>query len=796
MMADSPVTEGLNGRARSDFSDSNSWARYRRIRRRLRRWSIHVGLARKFAIGLTACTVISGIATYAALTGMASMGANSRTVLILLTIDLILLLALSVVVIRRVVKVWVARKKGSAGSRLHVQLVALFGLVAITPAIVVAVFSLLFFGLGIESWFSDRVRTALEGANVVAESYLKEHQENIRNAIVAMADDINSEGAVLYANPTALNQTLITQTTLRSLTEAVVFVGRGRVLAKSGSSLVLDFEMVPDWAIEAARDGRISILTSERGDRVRALIRLDEVWDTFLYIGRYVDHNVLQHLEQTQRAVTAYKQLEGRRSGIQITFAMVFVVVGLMLLFSAVWVGLLFANRLARPISQMIAAAEKVRAGDLSARVDEKAGHDEIDTLGRAFNRMTSQLEGQRSELMGANRQLELRRRFTETVLAGVSAGVIGLDDKGCVNLPNRSASELLATDLEPFIGKSLKEAVPEMTRLLNQVMERPGRLAQGQIKLIRQGSSRTLLVRIAAESGADKALGFVVTFDDVSDLLSAQRKAAWADVARRIAHEIKNPLTPIQLSAERLKRKYLKQITKDPEAFTTCTETIIRQVGDIGRMVDEFSSFARMPQPVMERYDLLELCRQSIFLQKTAFPSIEFSFQCDAETLEMNMDSRLMGQALTNLLKNAAESIESKAKDGGGKDKKGGQKKDTPLGQVEVSVAPSDCRAEIIIEDDGYGFPEQSRETLTEPYVTTREKGTGLGLAIVKKIMEDHQGTLILEDRSKGGARVRLILPLGGEVLPVGGNGSKFENHADAPDAHSSSSAASLYGK
>ncbi len=796
MMADSPVTEGLNGRARSDFSNSDFWARYRRIRRRLRRWSIRIRLARKFAIGLTACTMISGIATYAALTGMASMGANSRTVLILLTIDLVLLLALSVVVIRRVVKVWVARKKGSAGSRLHIQLVALFGLVAITPAIVVAVFSLLFFGLGIESWFSDRVRTALEGANVVAESYLKEHQENIRNAIAAMADDINREGVVLYANPTALDQTLVIQTALRSLTEAVVFVGRGRVLAKSGSSLVLDFEMVPDWAIEAARDGRIAMLTSERGDRVRALIRLDEAWDTFLYIGRYVDHNVLQHLEQTQRAVTAYKQLEGRRSGIQITFAMVFVVVGLMLLFSAVWVGLLFANRLARPISQMIAAAEKVRAGDLSARVDEKAGHDEIDTLARAFNRMTSQLEGQRSELMGANRQLELRHRFTETVLAGVSAGVIGLDDKGCVNLPNRSASELLATDLEPFIGKSLKEAVPEMVGLLNRVMERPDRLAQGQIKLIRQGGSRTLLVRIAAEGGADKALGFVVTFDDISDLLSAQRKAAWADVARRIAHEIKNPLTPIQLSAERLKRKYLQQITKDPEVFTACTETIIRQVGDIGRMVDEFSSFARMPQPVMERYDLLELCRQSIFLQKTSFPGIEFSFQCDAETLEMNMDSRLMGQALTNLLKNAAESIESKAKDGGGKNKNGGQKKDTPLGQVEVTVAPSDGRAEIIIEDDGYGFPEQSRETLTEPYVTTREKGTGLGLAIVKKIMEDHHGTLILENRSKGGARVRLILPLGGEVLPVGGNGSKFENHADAPDAHSSSSAASPYGK
>lgn len=796
MMADSPVTEGVGAQVGSDFQ-----LRYRKIRQRLRRWSIRVGMARKFAIGLTVCTVISGIATYAALTGMASVGADPRVILILLTIDLVLLLALSVVVIRRVVKVWVARKKGSAGSRLHIQLVALFGLVAITPAIVVAVFSLLFFGLGIESWFSDRVRTALDGANVVAESYLKEHQENIRNAIVAMAEDINREGSVLYANPAALNQTLITQTALRSLTEAVVFVGRGRVLAKSGSSLVLDFEMVPDWAITAARDGRIAMLTSQRGDRVRALIRLDEVWDTFLYIGRYVDHNVLQHLEQTQRAVTAYKQLEGRRSDIQITFAMVFVVVGLMLLFSAVWVGLIFANRLARPISQMIGAAEKVRAGDLSARVDEKAGHDEIDTLGRAFNRMTSQLESQRSELVGANRQLELRRRFTETVLSGVSAGVIGLDDKGHINLPNRSASELLATDLERFIGKSLKEAVPEMAGLLDQAMERPGRLAQGQIKLTRQGSYHTLLVRIAAESGKDRTLGFVVTFDDVSDLLSAQRKAAWADVARRIAHEIKNPLTPIQLSAERLKKKYLKQITQDPETFTTCTETIIRQVGDIGRMVDEFSSFARMPQPVMERHDLLELCRQSIFLQKTAFPQIEFSFHCDSEALEMDLDSSLMGQALTNLLKNAAESIQHQIEDGGGKDrgskddkdKKSGRKKATPAGRVEVSVAPSDDRVEIIIEDDGRGFPEHSRETLTEPYVTTRDKGTGLGLAIVKKIMEDHRGTLVLEDRAKGGARVRLILPLGDELLSAG---LESGNHSGDPETHSSQPTAAAHGK
>ncbi len=773
-MTDSPITKSSDDQARLDFQDQ-----YRELRQHLSRWSIRVDLARKLAIGLTICAAISGIATYAALTGMVSMGANPRTILILLTIDLVLLLALSIMVVRQVVKVWVAHKRGSAGSRLHIKLVILFGLVAITPAIVVAVFSLLFFGLGIESWFSDRVRMALDGANVVAESYLKEHRENIRNAVVAMAEDINREGPVIYADVSLLNHTLATQTVLRSLTEAVIFVGRGRVLAKSGSSLVLDFDMVPDRAFESARNGQIALLTSERGDRVRALIRLDEFWDTFLYIGRYVDRNVLRHQEQTQQAVAVYKQLEVRRSDIQMIFAMVFVMVGLMLLFSAVWTGLIFANRLAHPISQMIRAAGKVRGGDLSARVDEKPGHDEIDALGRAFNRMTSQLESQRSELIGANRQLELRRRFTETVLAGVSAGVIGLDDKGYVNLPNRSASELLATDLEPFIGKSLKEAVPEMAGLLNQVMERPSHLAQGQIKLIRQGSSRTLLVRIAAESGDDKTLGFVVTFDDISDLLSAQRKAAWADVARRIAHEIKNPLTPIQLSAERLKRKYLKQISEDPETFTICTETIIRQVGDIGRMVDEFSSFARMPQPVMEQHDLLELCRQSIFLQKTAFPRIEFSFHCNVESLKIDIDPRLMGQALTNLIKNAVESIEWKENN---RSDGGGQKKDGCVGHIELKAMLLDNRVEVVVEDNGSGLPEEHRESLTEPYVTTREKGSGLGLAIVKKIMEDHQGSLIFEDREEGGARVRLVLPRGNESQSAGTPGIASGTDSDLP--------------
>ncbi|MBV9965237.1 MAG: PAS domain-containing protein, partial [Alphaproteobacteria bacterium] len=355
-----------------------------------------------------------------------------------------------------------------------------------------------------------------------------------------------------------------------------------------------------------------------------------------------------------------------------------------------------------------------------------------------------------------ANRQLDERRRFTETVLTGVSAGVIGLDGLGRVNLPNRTASALLGVDVEQSLGQDLAEVVPEMAGLLEEAVRRPDRLAQAQVQLARRNGTRTLLVRIAAEGEGGDVSGFVVTFDDITELLSAQRKAAWADIARRIAHEIKNPLTPIQLSAERLRRKYYKEIKKDADTFRICTDTIIRHVEDIGRLVDEFSSFARMPTPVLKPEDLTMIVEQAVFLQRTAHPDIAFETHLASRPIPLRCDARLVSQALINILKNAIESIEGRIVEG----------RPTPSGWVEVSVGEAGGRVSVIVEDNGKGLPQQHRERLTEPYVTTRSKGTGLGLAIVKKIMEDHQGELLLEDREAGGARVTLVFA--GEPHPA----------------------------
>jgi len=381
-------------------------------------------------------------------------------------------------------------------------------------------------------------------------------------------------------------------------------------------------------------------------------------------------------------------------------------------------------------------------------RVEEGKSDDELGSLSRAFNRMTSQLHTQRGERVEANRQIDERRRFTEAVLSGVSAGVIGLDGEGHVNLPNRSATVLLSADLDRMIGRDFREAVPEMAPLLEAARAAPNRLAQDEVIIQRGGRRRTLLVRIAGERVAGGTIGYVVTFDDITELEAAQRKAAWADVARRIAHEIKNPLTPIQLSAERLKRKYLGEITSDPETFRICTETIVRQVSDIGRMVDEFSSFARMPAPVLRPEDLVELVRQTVFLQRNARPEITFETELPAHPVKLALDQRQIGQALTNLLQNAVDAIHGRSEAG----------EEVPPGRIVVRLHQRGDSIAVVVEDNGKGLPTDNRDRLTEPYVTTRSKGTGLGLAIVKKIMEDHGGELTLADRPLGGAIVSLI--------------------------------------
>lgn len=725
----------------------------RHLFRRFLAWARYVQLERKLAIGFAVAAVVSGIATFAAMTGF-PVRADPWVILLLLNLDLVLLLGLGTVIARRLVILWAERRRGLAGAQLHARLVALFSLIAVTPTIVVAVFSALFFNFGLQGWFSDRVSTAVKESLAVAEAYLYEHRRTISADVLAMAQDVNRQGPFLLYNGRRFNQFLDTQAALRSLTEAIVLDDTGRILAHGGYALTLDFvPELPGWAYDQALGGEVVILTSENDDRVSALVSLDSFIDTFLFVARPVDRRVLGHIDRTQGAVRLYETLEGQRSGLQITFALIFVVVALLLLLAAVWVGLIVATNLSRPISGLISAAERVRGGDLTARVDPVAKTDELGSLSRAFNRMTGQLESQQRELLDANRLLDDRRRFTEAVLSGVSAGVVGLDKEGHVTLPNRSACELLSVAPAALKGKELSGFVPEVSDLLKAARRRPRGFSERQVSFTRAGgSTRTLLMRATAELDRKGVIGYVVTFDDITDLLAAQRKAAWSDVARRIAHEIKNPLTPIQLSAERLKRKYLNEIRDDPEIFAICTDTIVRHASVIGRMVDEFSSFARMPAPTMSEENLGDLVDQAVFLQQTAHPEIRITRSLPDHPIIARCDGQQIGRAITNLLQNAVEAVTVH----GAVDEERAQP-----GAVHVRLVDDKRMREIVVEDNGCGLPQRERHRLTEPYVTSREGGTGLGLAIVKKIMEDHGGDLILEDQPGGGARVRLVLPL-----------------------------------
>ncbi|MFN4281910.1 MAG: ATP-binding protein [Alphaproteobacteria bacterium] len=741
-------------------------------------WATRVGLERKLAVALAVLAVIAGTATYLTLTGSSPLTASTNSLLLLLNIDLVLLLALGSIIARRIVEIWAERRRGSAGSRLHVRLVVLFSALAATPAIVVAVFSALFFNIGVESWFDNRVRTAVRESLAVAEAYVQEHQNVIRGEILAMANDINRVGPSVYDNPQRLNSLVDTQALLRSLSEAVIFDETGRVLARSRLSFVLEFEPIAPDALDRARGGETVIFVSNTDDRVRALTRLDGLYDAYLYVGRFVDPKVINHMESTQEAARAYETLDARRSGLQITFAMIFVMVALLLLLAAVWVGLALANQLAKPISALINAAERVRAGDLTAHVEEGAPNDELGSLSRAFNRMTDQLSTQRSELIEANRQVDTRRRFIEAVLSGVSAGVVGLDSQGRINFPNRTAVRLLGSDLYSMIGRPLADALPEVEALLDAARRRPNRLHEAQVDLVRDGRPRTLMVRIVGEAGEGRLTqvsGYVVTFDDITEMLAAQRKATWSDVARRLAHEIKNPLTPIQLSAERLRRKYLAEVQSDPDTFKMCIDTIIRQVDDIGGMIDEFSSFARMPAPEMKECDLLDILRRALFLQQSANPAIRYQDDLPAAALPFLCDSRQIGQALTNLLLNAADSVSERCAGGPAAAVAGNPGQGD--GEIRLSLSQEEGRLAVTVEDNGLGLPPDKRHRLTDPYVTTKSHGTGLGLAIVRKIMEDHGGELLIEDRPEGGARVSLIfksadIHSGAETAALSDNG------------------------
>jgi len=730
------------------------------LSRRMFNWSRRINMERRIAMIFLALGALSGLMTYLVLTDVWQTQNPARAITWLLLSDFIIVLSLGTIIARRFVVLWIERRRGMVGAKLHSRLVLLFGLIALIPAITVSVFSTTFLNYGLDIWFGDKIKSAVESSFNVTQSYLQEHQQRVANDTLSIANEIRDQDWGGLLDLSRLDAFLDRQVDLRDLSEAVVIDRRRQILASGGFTLMMEFDLdLPEDALVRADSGEMVMLHSPSGDRVRALVAIDSVEGIYLYAGRVIDDGVLTAIRNNEGAVSLYRQLEGDRSQWQITVGLIFAALALLLLMAAIWVAIISATNLVKPILRLVEAAQRLGGGDLATRVKTGKRDDELGELSRTFNTMALRLQTQQVELVATNQQLDDRRRFTELVLSGVSAGVIGLNEKGEIELPNRSASELLGRNVMQHVGERLGDLVPEMGELVALAQNRPPGTAEGQINMSHGPVTRTLHVRVVSERGDGDHTRIVVTFDDVTELLAAQRKAAWSDIARRIAHEIKNPLTPIQLSAERLKRKYLKEIVNDPETFAICTDTIVRQVGDIGRLVDEFSSFARMPAPVLRPEDLVELSRQAAFLQQSANASIVYDVALPAEPIWANCDASQVTRALTNLLQNAADAIEARlemeqASSGGD-----GQNRLTP-GRIHLWIRRDGDQITLAVDDNGRGLPRQGRERLTDPYVTTRVKGTGLGLAIVKKIMEDHGGKLQLLDGEKGGASVRLTFP------------------------------------
>jgi two-component system nitrogen regulation sensor histidine kinase NtrY len=708
----------------------------------------------QLAFGVALLAVIFGCVTYALLTRLIPYQLSRTELLVLALIDLALGLTLAALIGWRLTRLWAMRRSGRAGAKLHVRLVAWFSAIAVVPAILVAIFAAVTLNLGQDAMFSGGIQTALGSAKEIAHQYMLLEGQNAAldagQIVTALEQDPRLFDKNKQVRTLFMFERLYSMTKERKLLDILVIDSHGTQLGGT-TNFKYTAALKPSASdiADARRAGRIVVDGDPNTGIIHALIYVPFLNDAYLLVVRKVNSQVFGYYQGTKETVGEYARLKANNQYVQLVLFGLYVVFSLAVLLAAMWSGLWAANRLVRPISRLIDASEKVSGGDLDAQVRIERDDDELASLSLAFNRMTQQLSAQRGDLIAANRLNEARRRFTETVLSGVSAGVIGVDGEGRITIINRAAARLLNAAPEDMEASHYSEAVPELAPLILRAMSEPAGHAGGEVTIRRAGNPRTISVQVTSERSA--ADGFVVTFDDITDLVSAQRTAAWADVARRIAHEIKNPLTPIQLSAERLKRKYANEITTDPEVFQQCTDTIVRQVGDIGRMVDEFSSFARMPTPVMRRENAQELLQQAVFLQRVANPAITFSTDAPKAPVWFEGDGRLISQALTNVLKNAGEGIAARIAKG-----------DDEPGKIEIAIRPNGSTFAFRVTDNGIGLPPEHRHRLTEPYVTTRAKGTGLGLAIVRKIMEDHGGEISLADtEGESGAEVTLTFPL-----------------------------------
>lgn len=715
----------------------------------LRRW-----LA-PFAVAIA---LLSAFLTFVVLTGLTPIEPTREVVYSFLLINAACILLLVGIIIREVWQVVQARRRGRAAARLHVQIVSLFSIIAVLPAVLVAIVANITIDRGLDRLFSGPTREVIQNSLIVANAYLHEHAQLIRGDIIGMSNDIANARPLFDQDRGTFRRLLTASAASRNLPGAMVIDKDRNILETAQTGIEQAFTTPAPEFLSGVEETEPQIAVFIEANYVAAVIRLRAFNDTFLYVARLLDPRVVAQLRQTQASVAEYAQMESRKLGIQVAFALMFAVIALTILMASVLIGLNFANWLVAPIRRLMGAANMVSTGDLHVQVPVHKSEGDLAQLGETFNKMTQELRTQRDELVGASELIDSRRRFIEAVLSSASAGIIGVDAAGNVGILNRSAEKLIGHAESETLDHPLSDVLPELDDMMKTAREGTQRLVQGQITILRDGHERNLSVRVSAEQTSQSRDSYIITLDDITELVSAQRTSAWGDVARRIAHEIKNPLTPIQLSAERIRRKFGKVITEDKAIFEQCTDTIVRQVDDIRRMVDEFSRFARMPKPVMEGEDVADTVRQAVFLMRVGNPDIDFEAEIKNDPMRAQFDRRLISQALTNIIKNATEAIEAVPAEELGK------------GRIEVVAGIEGDDIVIDVIDNGIGLPKVARARLLEPYVTTRSKGTGLGLAIVGRVLEDHGGKIELHDAAdvrpgQRGAWMRLRFAISGHA-------------------------------
>jgi two-component system nitrogen regulation sensor histidine kinase NtrY len=693
-------------------------------------------LARLVGSIAVSVALLSALATFVVLANLTPILPTHQVVLTLLLVNALTVFLLLVFIGREIWRVLQARRRGRAAARLHVRIVALFSLIAAVPAILVAVVASITLDRGLDRLFSQQTQSLIENSMIVAEAYVREHAQIVRADIIGTAIELARAKPMFDQNRTEFHQFINAQANIRGLPVIMILDKDLNVIDQADAQLNQSFLKPPREALASINDTEPQIGIFLDANYVAAVIKLRVYTDYYLYVARVLDPRVVAQLRATREGVNQYAEIQSRRLGVQIAFGLMYTVIALIVLLSAVWIGLNFANYLVAPIRRLIGAAQVVATGNLHVQVPIRRAEGDLAQLGETFNNMTQELRTQRDDIVRARDVIDSRRRFTEAVLAGASAGVIGIDAEGLISILNRSAERLIGHSGTEALGHPLGEVVPELIELIEAA--RTGVQRQGQITINRNGRERNLSVRVTSEQSGDSERGYVVTLDDITELVSAQRTSAWADVARRIAHEIKNPLTPIQLSAERLRRKYGSVIKEDHAIFVQCTDTIVRQVDDIKRMVDEFSQFARMPKPVIGAEDVADIVRQAVFLQRVGSADIDIDVEIAEDPMPARFDRRLISQGLTNIIKNATEAIAAVPPAELGR------------GHIQVSVVREDGDIVIDVVDNGIGLPKENRNRLLEPYVTTREKGTGLGLAIVGRVLEEHGGRIELHDASE----------------------------------------------